>query len=78
MDVKKENPSKVVIIPRPPRCANPGTTVIDSSAPVVSQQTAEPAAPCQQPVAPGNPLNNQVEGPTEGLAGATAEEPKSK
>jgi|P1105metagenome_2_1110788.scaffolds.fasta_scaffold21400_3 hypothetical protein len=76
MDVKKENPSKVVIIPHPPRCANPGTTPIDSSAPVVSQKDA--AVPDQQPVAPGNPLNNQVEGPTEGLAGASPEEPKSK
>ena len=76
MDVKKENPSKVVIIPHPPRCANPGTTVIDSSAPVVSQKDA--AVPDQQSVAPGNPLNNQVEGPTEGLAGASPEEPKSK
>ena len=76
MDVKKENPSKVVIIPHPPRCANPGTTPIDSSAPVISQKDA--TVPDQQPVAPGNPLNNQVEGPTEGLAGASPEEPKNK
>lgn len=78
MEPKKETPSKVVIIPRPPRCANPDKAPIDSCAPAATQQNANPAEPNHVPVAPADPVNNQVEGPTEGLAGAPAEEPKSK
>ena len=78
MEIKKEDPSKVVIIPRPPRCASPDLAPINASAPAATQQNANPAEPNHVPVAPANPVNNQVEGPTEGLAGAPAEEPKSK
>ena len=78
MEIKKEDPSKVVIIPRPPRCASPDLAPINASAPAATQQNANPAEPNHVPVAPSNPPKNQVEGPTEGLAGAPAEEPKNK
>ena len=74
MEVKKETPSKVVIIPRPPRCAAPDQTPIDSAAPATAQPQAE-SCECET-VAPGETLNNQVQGPNEGLAGTTAEQPK--
>lgn len=73
MEPKKENPSKVVIVPRPPRCAKPDLTPIDQAAPATTQQNADPAAPNRVPIAPGDPLNNQVEGPDEGLAGEPEE-----
>lgn len=75
MEIKKEDPSKVVIIPRPPQCAEPNQVPVDATAPVTSQQNANPT---NAPVAPPIPANNQVEGPTEGLAGAPAAQPKSK
>lgn len=73
MEPKKENPSKVVIIPRPPRCAKPDLSPIDQAEPAATQQNAHPAAPNRVPIAPGEPLNNQVEGPDEGLAGEPEE-----
>ena len=73
MEPKKENPSKVVIIPRPPRCARPELTPIDQAAPAATQQNADPAAP-NRAILPSDPLNNQVEGPDEGLAGEPAKE----
>ena len=36
MEPKKENPSKVVIIPRPPRCAKPELTPIDQAEPAAA------------------------------------------
>lgn len=74
MEPKKETPSKVVIIPRPPRCANPDLTPIESNAPSATQQNANPAPVNRETITPPAPLNNQVEGPTEGLASATQEE----
>ena len=73
MEPKKENPSKVVIIPRPPRCAKPELTPIDQAAPSATQQNADPAVP-NRAILPGDPLNNQVEGPDGGLAGKKKEE----
>ena len=78
MEIKKEDPSKVVIIPRPPRCASPEMVPIDANAPVTAQPNASQVAPDNAPVAPAKPLNNQVEGPAEGLAGTPAEAPKGK
>ena len=65
MEPKKENPSKVVIIPRPPRCAKPELTPIDQAEPAAAAQNANPAA-LNHAILPGDPLNNQVEGPDEG------------
>jgi len=73
MEPKKENPSKVVIVPRPPRCAKPDMTPIDQAAPSAAPQNADPVA-LNHVVLPGEPLNNQVEGPVEGLAGGSQEE----
>lgn len=73
MEPKKENPSKVVIVPRPPRCAKPDLTPIDQAAPATTQQNAD-SAEVNRAILPGDPLNNQVEGPGEGLAGKPAEE----
>ena len=73
MEPKKENPSKVVIIPRPPRCAKPDLTPIDQAAPATTQQNAD-SVEVNRAILPGDPLNNQVEGPDKGLAGEPAEE----
>jgi hypothetical protein len=73
MEPKKENPSKVVIVPRPPRCAKPDLTPIDQAAPATTQQNAD-SSEVNRAILPGDPLNNQVEGPGEGLAGKPAEE----
>lgn len=73
MEPKKENPSKVVIVPRPPRCAKPDLTPIDQAAPSAAPQDSNPVA-LNHVVLPGEPLNNQVEGPVEGLAGGSQEE----
>ena len=67
-----KSPSKVVIIPRPPRCAKPELTPIDQAEPAAAAQNASPAA-LNHTILPGDPLNNQVEGPDEGLAGEPEE-----
>ena len=72
MEPKKENPSKVVIVPRPPRSAKPELTPIDQAEPAAAAQNANPAA-LNHAILPGEPLNNQVEGPDEGLAGEPEE-----
>lgn len=75
MKIKKEDPSKVIIIPRPPRSSNPELTPIDN--PVESDSLADPLDRPNRPiqaVAPGcGPLNNAVEGPAETLAGEEEE-----
>ena len=75
MDIKRNDPSKVIIIPRPPRSSNPELTPIDT--PVESDSLADPLEGLDRPiqaVAPGcGPLNNAVEGPAETLAGEEEE-----
>ena len=74
MSIKKDNPSKVIIIPRPPRSNNEPLVPVNSATQGVN---AEPVngtidtehAPLEF-VDPGvGPMNNQVEGPATGLAG---------
>ena len=74
MEIKKENPSKVIVIPRPPRSANPDLVPINNN----PTAAAEPAAPRQplEAVDPGcDPMNNQVTGPEEGLTGLPTAKP---
>ena len=73
MNIKKENPSKVIVVPRPPRSANPDLVPIDNpeaaTAPGASRKPLEAVDPgC-------GPKNNQVMGPEEGLAGLPTAEP---
>ena len=76
MDIKKEDPSKVIIVPRPPRSANPELIPIDpvdaaeiEEAEVEEVETEQPESPALTD--PGfGPLHNQVDGPALGLAGA--------
>lgn len=75
MEIKKEDPSKVIIVPRPPRSMNGELVPLDPAdvpenveeeeVEVEEEQNESPAL-----VDPGfGPLHNQVEGPAEGLAG---------
>ena len=87
MDIKKEDPSKVIIVPRPPRQMNPELVPLE---PVVKEAEAEAEAEIAEEAAeaeiaeeaacqpapnaavagPGfGPMNNQVQGPAQGLAG---------
>ena len=69
---RKENPEKVIIIPRPPRANNQEWVPLNPDAPVAQEDgdEAEPHADPIVPIDPGcNPMNNQVEGPAQGLAG---------
>ena len=75
MDIKKEDPSKVIIVPRPPRSANPELVPIDT-AEVVDTEAAEEEleeaaeAEASEIIASEiEPMNNQVTGPSQGLAG---------
>ena len=71
MDIKRNDPSKVIVVPRPPRSTNPELTPIDN--PVESDFLADPLESPNRPIQavdPGcGPLNNVVEGPAETLAG---------
>lgn len=73
MDIKKEDPSKVIIIPRPPRSLNHGLVPIepaDEAEEAVEEEETEAVDPIAAPEEPGfEPLNNQVQGPAQGLAG---------
>ena len=75
MDIKRNDPSKVIIIPRPPRSSNPELTPIDT--PVESDSLADPLEGLDRPIQavdPGcGPLNNEVESPAETLAGEEEE-----
>ena len=78
MKIKKENPSKVIIIPRPPVAANAQCAPAAEAA-CAAPEAAAPEAPAPAPapgfVEPGaGPMNNQVQGPAEGLAGVPKEE----
>ena len=77
-----ENPTskkeKVIIIPRPPRSANPELVPVDTPCPPCPEQVANQAGPHDAPgtqLEPGvGPLNNQVTGPAEGLVGVPKED----
>ena len=72
MDIKKEDPSKVIIVPRPPREMNAPLVPLE---PAVKNPEAVDMedGPASAPVAVAGPdfapMNNQVEGPAQGLAG---------
>lgn len=75
MDIKKEDPSKVIIVPRPPRQMNPDLVPLDT-AEVVDTEAAEEEleeaaeAEASEIIASEiEPMNNQVIGPNQGLAG---------
>lgn len=76
MDIKRNDPSKVIIIPRPPRSSNPELAPIDN--PVEADSLADPLRSPGRPIGAVNPgcgpLNNAVEGPAETLAGAEGAE----
>lgn len=78
MEIKKEiNPSKVVIIPRPPRSVNPGMAPAGPAGMAGPGPSGIQPGPHDQPfvpVDPGtSPLNHQVDGPAGGLAGIPSE-----
>ena len=78
MKIKKEDPSKVIVIPRPPRSANQELRPInplDAASEEEDVDLSDPIKPAVEAIDPGcNPLNNQVEGPAAGLAGVQAAE----
>ena len=77
MDIKKEDPSKVIIVPRPPRSINPDLVPLEpiakeaeeDSAAVAAEEASLPASNTPVAVPDAGPLNNQVQGPAQGLAG---------
>lgn len=74
---RKDNPEKVIIIPRPPRSNNQEWVPLNPDAPVTQEEsdTEEQDAGPIVPIDPGcNPMNNQVEGPAQGLAGVPSSE----
>ena len=77
MKKPKENPEKVIIIPRPPRASNQEWVPVTPED-VATPAEADPAAQRVGPVAPVDPgcgpMHNQVEGPATGLAGVPSEE----
>lgn len=78
MKIKKEDPSKVIVIPRPPRQANQELRPLNPvDAPSEEEDEEQPDLnkPAVEAIDPGcGPMNNQVEGPAAGLAGAPAAE----
>ena len=73
MKKPKENPEKVIIIPRPPRANNQEWVPVNPED-VATQEEADPAAQQVEPIAPIGPLHNQVDGPVAGLAGVPSQE----
>ena len=75
MDIKKEDPSKVIIVPRPPRQMNPDLVPLepaDVADPEAAEEEMEEVAETEvsEIIAPEiEPMNNQVTGPGMGLAG---------
>lgn len=78
MKIKKEDPSKVIVIPRPPRQANQELrplNPVDAPSEEEDEEQPESNKPAVEAIDPGcGPMNNQVEGPAQGLAGAPAVE----
>ena len=78
MKIKKEDPSKVIVIPRPPRHANQELrplNPVDAPSEEEDVEQPDPNKPAVEAIDPGcGPMNNQVEGPAQGLAGAPAAE----
>ena len=78
MEIKRNDPSKVIVVPRPPRQANQELRPINpADAPSEEEEVEQPDPnkPALEAIDPGcNPLNNQVEGPAQGLAGEAEEE----
>ena len=78
MEIKRNDPSKVIVVPRPPRQANQELRPINpAEAPSEEEEVEqpEPHKPTVEAIDPGcHPLNNQVEGPAQGLAGEAEEE----
>ena len=78
MEIKKNDPSKVIVVPRPPRQANQELRPINpAEAPSEEEgvEQPEPNKPTVEAIDPGcHPLNNQVEGPAQGLAVEAEEE----
>lgn len=72
MKKPKENPEKVIIIPRPPRANNQEWVPLNPED-AASQAEADPAAQHVDPIAPIGPLHNQVDGPVTGLAGVPSD-----
>ena len=70
MDIKRNDPSKVIVIPRPPRSADQGMVPAENPDAVDTDEieVEQEQAPLEA-IDPGCPLNNQVEGPAQGLAG---------
>lgn len=76
MDIKKTDPSKVIVVPRPPRQANQELRPINGAAPSPDAGDPELTNAPIDVIDPGcGPLNNQVEGPAQGLAGVPTAEP---
>ena len=79
MHIKKEDPSKVIIVPRPPREMNANLVPLEpenaeavEAEAVEAEAEEEEVAQEESPVVAGpgfEPMNNQVEGPALGLAG---------
>lgn len=84
MEIKKEDPSKVIIVPRPPRSMDPELVPLepaDAAENVAEEEVEEeevtPVTPTTALENPGfDPKNNQVEGPAAGLAGGPVGIPK--
>lgn len=78
MEIKRNDPSKVIVVPRPPRQATQDLRPINpADAPSEEEEVEQPDPnkPAVEAIDPGcNPLNNQVEGPAQGLAGVAEEE----
>ena len=78
MEIKRNDPSKVIVVPRPPRQANQELRPINpTEAPSEAEEVEQPDPnkPAVEAIDPGcNPLNNQVDGPAQGLAGVAEEE----
>ena len=80
MKIKKEDPSKVIVVPRPPRSLNhemePLNPVDTADEEVVAEQPEAHNRPTVEAIDPGcGPMKNQVEGPAAGLAGEGADTP---
>ena len=75
MDKPTEKKEKVIITPRPPRSSFEQWIPVEPVAPEVPDEAPAEGLDTVIAVNPGvSPLNNQVQGPAAGLAGAPAQE----